>query len=59
MDSSSYPIDEQALLRAQTKVAEAAEKFGPLGRPADSWCICLEYPCPCACHKDRSRKPKE
>jgi hypothetical protein len=55
----SYPIDEQALRRAQAKVAEAAEKFGPLGRPADSSCICLEYPCPCACHKDRSRKPKE
>ena len=51
----SYPIDEQALARAQASLKEA-ERFAPLGRPADSSCACDEWPCPCSCHKDRSRK---
>lgn len=55
----SAPINEVALEAAKARVRESAEKFGPLGRPADSACACRRWPCPCACHVDRSRKPKE
>jgi hypothetical protein len=53
------PENQQALEKAQARVRESAEKFGPLGRPADSSCACTQWPCPCQCHKDRSKKPKE
>jgi len=43
--------NEAALQRADAKVRESAEKFGPLGRPADSSCACQQWPCPCACHR--------
>jgi len=48
-------IDQQALDRAMDKVRQAAEKFGPLGRPADSFCICREWMCPCQCHKRETK----
>ena len=46
-------INEEALQAAQAKVKLSAEKFGPLGRPADSACACKMWPCPCPCHKSR------
>jgi len=48
----------EPLKAAQTKLKESADKFAPLGRPTDSSCACMVWPCPCSCHKDRSRKPK-
>jgi len=43
--------DEAKLQEAQARLRESAEKFGPLGRPADSSCACRQWPCPCWCHK--------
>lgn len=54
----SDDLNKEALERAQARVRESAEKFGPLGRPADSSCACTKWPCACQCHKDRSRKAK-
>jgi hypothetical protein len=49
---------DQALLAAQARLRESADKFVPMGRPVDSSCACGEWPCPCRCHKDQARKSK-
>lgn len=49
------PENEAALQRARARLRESAEKFGPLGRPADSSCACEKWPCACACHRERQR----
>ena len=53
--TDSQTFDQQALDRAMGKVREAAEKYGPLGRPADSFCICQQWVCPCPCHKSHKK----
>jgi Tfp pilus assembly protein PilX len=45
------PENEEALQRAEARLRESAEKFGPLGRPADSSCACQRWPCRCRCHE--------
>ncbi len=52
----SKSINEEALQAAKAKVQLSAEKFGPMGRPADSACACKTWPCPCACHRPMGKR---
>lgn len=51
-------IDEVKLAAAQTRVREADERFRDAGRPADSSCACLKWPCDCVCHRPARQRVK-